>query len=63
MSDLFVLSFADNATVRCLDISDAKNKANSKPNSTCTVEIIPGGEGGPVTNLKFDRDLQEWVPL
>jgi hypothetical protein len=63
MPDLFILSFDDNETVRCLDIGDAKNKASSRPNATCTVEIILDGEGGPVTNLKFDHDLQDWVSL
>lgn len=63
MPDLFMLNLENGKTIRCTDIGDARAKAISIKEGKIILEIIPEGQGGPITTLEFDRNEQDWIPV
>jgi hypothetical protein len=63
MTDLVFLILENGDQIHCADINDAKSKAIANGDGRITVEITPGGAGGPVAILEFDRSIQDWLPL
>lgn len=62
MADLVVLTFSDGRTLRCADLSDAKEKAiNNQPGTDKIIVEITPENGGPMTSLAFDIASQDWV--
>lgn len=61
MSDLFLLNLENGETIKCADISDATSKAIFTKKGKIILEIIPEGQGGPITTMEFDRNEQDWI--
>ncbi|MGF1622315.1 MAG: hypothetical protein ACFCUR_17080 [Rhodomicrobiaceae bacterium] len=64
MSDLIILTIDGQEPVRCPSLGDAKARAAAAPNidGDIIVEIIPEG-GGPVTSLRYDQAIRDWVAI
>ena len=64
MTELVLLSLENWETVRCTDLDDARQKADSEYylKGKILVEITPKG-GGPMTTLEFDRPSHDWVAV
>ena len=62
MSELIHLRSESGASCRCTSLDEAKIVAASLPSSNdrIFVDVIPGGTGGPMLTLEFDKDDGEW---
>lgn len=63
MSSLFLLNYSEDRFVRCPNIEAATRLASAecRTGGRLTLDIIPGGQGGPMLTLVFDRLCGEFV--
>lgn len=64
MSDLILLTIGEQEPVRCPSLGHAKATAAAEANidGNIIVEITPEG-GGPVTSLRYNQAICDWVAI
>ena len=62
MTDLILLTVADQEPVRCASIFDAEELAKCAKVEPIVLTIIPHG-GGPVTTLQYKQSESDWVSM